>query len=487
MFEKLKSLFYKFIQNLILLPGTLKHFFVMLFSKIKSHKYWSFLIIYSSVLLIAVIIVLLNVHSLLVKFENAQPERVVENKIAEYQNAAMNGNLEDALPISKEIAAFIGSKEYPDSFVECFAKGNLTYKQNIGSYTSGVSEFTILSDNKPLVTVSLTSTNERTQMIVFSSADWSFDSAKVLKFEENFFVPSCIDVYLDNEKLEGELDTKGNIKYSVKRLCDADVLLKDAFGNTEQQYGTVRKNFPGGTFAVPSNFDVKANGNTVPEACFFESDIPEYEYVSKYIEMPKLINYNVKYLPVDEAFSVNVDILDNLGNKVDFKLGDKLNITSPVTLPEVPQELLDEAAVMEFARNWSLFMTNDLVGHTNGLGVISKYLIYDSYLYNVAKKWATGIDITFTSIHTLYNPPFENEKVYNFVQYSDDCFSCDVYLVKKMHIANGKDVDDELLRRLYFVKYDATDDNVDNPEWVVADMTGAQMLEESENGGEENE
>lgn len=475
------------LEKLNLILNKIKVFLKLLIKKINAHKFWSFFIIYSCVLLIAIICILLNVHSLLVRFERSQPERVVEQKISEYQNAALNGNLEEILPLGEEIEDFLGSEKYPQSFVKCFTEGNLTYKQNVGSYTSSVSEYTILSDNKPIVNVSLTSENERTQMIVFSSADWSFESAKVLKFEETFSVPSSIDVFLDGEKLDGIPDMKGNLSYSINRLCDADIVLKDAFGNTEQQYGNVRKNFPGGAFSVPSNFKVDVNGAQAPKACYSESEIPEYEYVSEYVEMPKLASYNIKYLPVNEQFKVDVDIFDNLGNKLDFKIGDKLNITSPVALPEVPEELLKDAGVMEFAKNWSLFMTNDLIGHTNGLGVISKYLIYDSYLYNVARKWATGIDITFTSIHTLYNPPFENEKVYNFISYSEDCFSCDVYLVKKMHIANGKDVDDELLRRLYFVKYDATNDNKDNPEWVVADMTGAQLPVEVENGGEENE
>ena len=88
----------------------------------------------------------------------------------------------------------------------------------------------------------------------------------------------------------------------------------------------------------------------------------------------------------------------------------------------------------------------------------------------MAYQWATSIDITFVSNHTLKNPAFTNESVTDFVIYGDNAFSCSVNLEKNMRIANGKDKVDVMHDKLYFVYYDDTDDGKDNGSWKLIDM-----------------
>ena len=115
-------------------------------------------------------------------------------------------------------------------------------------------------------------------------------------------------------------------------------------------------------------------------------------------------------------------------------------------------------------------MTQDLTGANNGYGQLSPYLIKGSYLQDVAWQWATGIDITFTSSHTLKDPPFQVENVSNYVVYSENCFSCDIRLEKKMVLSKtGEEVDDVINSTFYFVKYDGTDNGKDDPRWVLVD------------------
>ena len=73
-------------------------------------------------------------------------------------------------------------------------------------------------------------------------------------------------------------------------------------------------------------------------------------------------------------------------------------------------------------------------------------------MYKIAYDWAHGIDITFTSRHRLKDPAFTEEKLSNFVIYSDKAFAVDVSLKKNMVVA-GEDRVMEMNDRMYFVYY----------------------------------
>ncbi len=455
-----------------------------LFSK---SRFIKFLICYVLVLIIASGIMLANVYSLLRKFEASQPEMVVEQQIELLRDAAKNGTLDSVMPVSGSAAELLATNIYPKSFVDCIAGGEMTYEQKAGAFGANAAAYTILSDGKPVVDIELESSNPRTEMIVFSSADWALKSMQPVVFEREFKLPKSIKLEINGSTVVGEASEDGYYNYNIACLGNDDIVISDIFNNYEKQYRTVRKSFPGITFSLPSNYKVTFCGNEIKGDFVKSTPIAEYEYVSKYTEMPTLLTYNISYLFPEDGDSTAVVITDNLGNPIEMTLDelDGYEITYQNAIVEVPSEYFDEAGIFDFAEKWSLFMTNDLSG---GLSEISKYLIRDSYLYDVAYNWATGVDRTFTSVHRLYNPPFEQKKAYNFVKYSEDCFSCNVYLVKKMRIANGLDVDDELSKKLFFVKYDGTNDGRDNPKWVVADMVGPDNTENpATHGGDVNE
>ena len=152
----------------------------------------------------------------------------------------------------------------------------------------------------------------------------------------------------------------------------------------------------------------------------------------------------------------------------DIKINDEVKKYS--TIDEAKKEINDIPDIAKIAEDWSLFLSNDLSGSTNGFYNISKYLIKNSYLYNYAYKWATNEDITFISRHTLKNPAFTNEKISNFTIYNNKAFSCEVYLDKNMRIANGNDLVDKMNERMYFAYYDDTNDGTNNPSWKLVNM-----------------
>ena len=115
-------------------------------------------------------------------------------------------------------------------------------------------------------------------------------------------------------------------------------------------------------------------------------------------------------------------------------------------------------------------MTDDLGGKTHGFYTMEKNLIANSYMHEVAWEWATGVDITFTSPHTLAKNPFTTAEATNFVAYSDTCFSCDILLEKPMYIKKANTVIDKIYSTFYFVYCDDTDNGRDDPHWAIADI-----------------
>ena len=119
---------------------------------------------------------------------------------------------------------------------------------------------------------------------------------------------------------------------------------------------------------------------------------------------------------------------------------------------EAQSKLVESFDVLSFAEKYSLFLTNDLSGYSHGFGTLSQYVIEGTDMYKIMYDWAHGIDITFTSRHTLKNPTFTNEKLSNFVIYSDKAFSVDVTLEKNMTV-KGEDRVMKMNDRLSFVYY----------------------------------
>lgn len=204
---------------------------------------------------------------------------------------------------------------------------------------------------------------------------------------------------------------------------------------------------------IPKSFTLKVDGKTI--------DKPTDEIVYEEFE-------EVDLLPKDNVF-----ILDNLAKKPKIEI---INNDSKVVTPEINNnvitshefkktddyktEIKNPIDVLDFAQKWSLFLTNDLKGNNRGFDIISQYLISDSNLSKFAKDWASGIDSTFVSKHTLKNPTFTNTSVSNCYIYSDDAFSCHVKLTKNL-VVSGKDKTEKIDDRMYFV-YDTS--------WKLIDM-----------------
>lgn len=224
---------------------------------------------------------------------------------------------------------------------------------------------------------------------------------------------------------------------------------------------------------VPSNYIVEVNGTKLDESYISNKTVDEdYEKFIEYVKLPAMVNYELNNF----VKTPSIKIKDEKGKEVNWAIKDnKIEIANAVkkvsTYEEAKNYITGNIDILKLAENWSLFLTDDLRGGTqHGFSLLKPYLIKNSNFYNMAYAWATSIDITFVSSHTLKNPTFTNESLTDFVIYGENAFSCSVNLEKNMRIANGKDKVDVMHDRLYFVYYDDTNDGVNNPSWKLIDM-----------------
>lgn len=242
---------------------------------------------------------------------------------------------------------------------------------------------------------------------------------------------------------------------------------------TERIELTAENGFYTCNILVPSNYKVYVNSNELTEEQIVEKVQNEgLTQISKYVEIPYVVKYEVANL----LKSPNVKILDENGNEVKYAkegntISKELDFISVDIGEEAKQHIKGEIDILKVAKDWSLYLTDDLDGRLHGYYNISQYLIDDSAIEKFAYSWATGVDITFVSSHTLLNPTFTDEKISNFEIYNENAFSCEVYLQKNLKLkSGGKVIEDKMNERMYFAYYDETDDGKDNATWRLVNM-----------------
>ena len=133
------------------------------------------------------------------------------------------------------------------------------------------------------------------------------------------------------------------------------------------------------------------------------------EQISKYVKIPYIVKYEVTEL----LKQPKVKLIDDNGKEVQYKqegntISKQLDFLTAENEEQAMKNIAKEIDIMKVAKDWSLYLTDDLSGNLNGYYNISKYLIDGSAIKKFAYSWATGIDITFISGHTLLNPTFTN-------------------------------------------------------------------------------
>lgn len=356
-------------------------------------KFKGFLILYSIVLTIIMILFLIHVFDSLVKYEKNQNEKYIEKTL---KNICQNNNCDIENLNNLEKSEFDTEESIANSLENFLEKADLKFEESLDSKEENPT-YQIIANNTPILEVQLKSSKKINRLGLLSFYIWEKAEVKS-KIEKGFYtytitVPNNYTVYVNNKPL-----TKEQIKTG------------------EQQ------------------------------EAFLE--------MAKYVEIPYNVTYEVENLYAEPEIKITNKEGENIdfemhGNTIEKKLEFK----KVDTLEQAQESIKEIPDILKFAENWSLFLTDDLKGTLHGFYQINEYLIDGSTLSKYAKSWATSVDITFTSKHTFDNPVFSNERLENFEIYSDEAFSAEVYLEKNMMIKGSKHKD-VMHDKLYYVKTD---------------------------------
>jgi len=351
-------------------------------------------------------------------YEKSQVENNVERLLQEFVVKAKDGSISRELEgIPKLSGEFESEEIVKEEYLKKLAGiGQYTCRKNEKSYSTTKPVYDIIGDGQVVANMKLTSFNPRRILAILEVCDWKIEEVIPILSETN------------------ELHTANY------------------------------------TYTVPEGYTVTVNGRPLTEAHVVKRTEPsgDQKLLLEYTEIPANLTYRVK----DLLNRPEVIIADAQGNPVEYTADEEGNINIPYTPKtglEMPQDRYDLA--VKTAEKWSEFMCSELGGNKHGLAEIRTYLVKDSLLYKMAEEYATGIDITFISLHDKANNIIENRKVDGYTEYSENCFSVSVSFLKRMKLTKtGRYSDNPLDSTFYFVYIDQTDDGEDNPKWLLLEM-----------------
>lgn len=364
-------------------------------NKKKMSLYKRSLLIYSAVILTLIIIFAFYVIIALKNYEKYEIGNFIKDSVAGLSNKDLIDIIDqEKLEVNKYDKAS-NKKEAIKSIDKALEdKDKITYELNVNSKDVKKPIYEIYYDKKPILTIKLANKGDITK----------------IKF----------------------------LNYTKWEVVDIKSYIEKGLYNVKAQ--------------LPDDYKLFINGKEVVEKTDSNSGI--MALLSTYGDVKKQVSYEVTGL-IEKP---KVEVKNALGEKVKtIKEDGVIMVNNPYfntdNNDEAQQKLIASINILEIAEKYSLFLTADLPGYHYGFNTLNQYLIEDTEMYNIAYDWAHGIDITFTSRHRLKNPVFTDEKLSNFVVYSDKAFSVDVSLKKNM-LVNNEDRIMEMSDRMYFVYYD---------------------------------
>lgn len=341
-------------------------------------------------LIILWIIALLYVRSSLIAYENADIDTYMNNLAENIKKEGSKGNIAKYLNLPDYKSDLEKSSSLKKGYKELLQDAKMSYKKNKDSYD-------IYADDKLIANVKLKEGKKVTRLGLLTFNEIELDK-----------------ITADNEK--------GLFNYD---------------------------------FYILTDYTIKINGNDVPDS--YKEDevaIPGFEEVTDLVKLPKLAHYKVTNL----TMKPEIEITDKKGNKIEPKIENGAYYANDFYKTDNKDEafakLKEDFDPLDFAEKWSLFLTDDLPGTLHGFYTLSKNFIEDTEVYNKARSWATGVDITFTSIHTLDKETFTNTFMKNFTVYSEDAYSVEVNLEKNMTLQGGDKRVDKMHEIHYYIYYD---------------------------------
>lgn len=359
--------------------------------KKKMTGYKKSLLIWFLLLLIASEACLIYVSTTLKMYEKGNIEGHMTSLIKDMKTASKVGNINKYLSYNKVESKYEKNSSFEEGYKELFNESKLSYKKNDKEST-----YDIYADDTMIASVTLDSKKVR--------------RLGILSFEE----------------------------YSIKEI---ETYSKNGIYNIDVY--------------VNSNYDLYINDIKVSDDDLLsKEEIKEYSEVYDKVDLPYENHYKITNLTKKPKIKVmngndEVKVTNEKSNYYGvtyFKTDDKDAAFEKLTNKDYDP--------LTFAKNWSLFLTADLPGERYGLYTLTPNLVEGTALYKRAYSWATNVDITFTSMHTLDKDTFTNVKMNGFTVYNENAFSVDIYLEKNMTLVNGEKRVDTLNDTFYYAYID---------------------------------
>ena len=359
--------------------------------KKKMTGYKKSLLIWFLLLLIASEACLIYVSTTLKMYEKGNIEGYMTSLIKDMKTASKVGNINKYLSYNKVESKYEKNSSFEEGYKELFNESKLSYKKNDKENT-----YDIYADDTMIASVTLDSKKVR--------------RLGILSFEE----------------------------YSIKEI---ETYSKNGIYNIDVY--------------VNSNYDLYINDVKVSDDDLLsKEEIKEYSEVYDKVDLPYENHYKITNLTKKPKIKVmngnnEVKVTNEKSNYYGvtyFKTDDKDAAFEKLTNKDYDP--------LTFAKNWSLFLTADLPGERYGLYTLTPNLVEGTALYKRAYSWATNVDITFTSLHTLDKDTFTNVKMNGFTVYNENAFSVDIYLEKNMTLVNGEKRVDTLNDTFYYAYID---------------------------------
>ena len=358
--------------------------------KKKMSLYKKSLIVFALILLILSEAALIYVSTSLKEYENGNIDNYMSSLIKDMKKSANNKNIKKYLSYNNIESIYEKNPSFEEGYKQLFNESKITYKE------SDKNTYDIYADDNIIASVTLNSKPmHRLGLLSYKKYDIS-----------------KIETYSKNGIYDVEVYVNGNYGLYINdvKVSEDDLVSKEEIKEYSEAYDKI---------SLP------------------------YQNHYKITNLTKKPKITVK----DKENSVNVTNENSSYYALDYFNTDD----SEKAFEKLTNKDFDP---LEFAKKWSLFLTADLGGERYGLYKLTPNLIEGTSIYKRAYNWATQVDITFTSLHSLDKETFTNVKVDNYVVYNELAFSVDIYLEKNMTLINGEKRVDVINDTFYFAYYD---------------------------------
>ena len=380
--------------------------------KKQSPAFWIGLGLYTAILIVLAFLFLKYTDVCLKRYENSQSDNYIASFVETFEKNAKEGSLTASdFTFESLDLTFVDSESLLDDYIASLGTHtSFTAEKDPTSYITEAPVYNISADGEQVARVTLKAISQEKIFAILTIMDWDVDT--------------------------------------IEPVCSINL-----------------SNY---TFSIPDGYTPVINNRHVDTTYKTDKveEIPEFAYVSKYISMPSYVEYKVENVLADS----DIKVLNTNGEEVPIEInGNKVKAIYASAASELSEERKNEALSM--VQTYEDFNTDDLGGANHGLATVQSFLIKDSDYWNMAKQWAGGVDITFTSAHKFDDPKYTNVVVDNYAEYSDVCYSLHIAFSKNMILTRtGEKISNDFDSTVFFIYYDDSDDGIDNPHWCIADM-----------------